>query len=242
VLDDAIKNSSPFFAVTFQGLAAGTYSITTYHHDTNEDVVNDDGTINITVTDADGARLVADHLQQSWGPNPPFVGTVSFTFRSDGSGDVVLDIMQNNDGAGHQEAFLNGFEIDVSVSPACASSPSPADGATDVPREVVLGWTPGIFAPSINGHKVYISENFDDVNDGIGGIAQDANSYAPPQRLDFGTTYYWRVDEVNGPPDYAVHEGSVWSFTTEPVAYAIENITATASSRPALKRGGGYVA
>ena len=48
VLDDAIKNSSPFFAVTFQGLAAGTYSITTYHHDTNEDLVNDDGTINIT--------------------------------------------------------------------------------------------------------------------------------------------------------------------------------------------------
>jgi hypothetical protein len=115
---------------------------------------------------------------------------------------------------------------------APASNPSPANRATDVPRDVVLSWRPGIFAPPVNGHKVYLSENFNDVNDGVGGIAQDANCYALPQRLDFGTTYYWRVDEVNGPPDYTVYEGDVWSFTTEPVAYPIDgnNITATASS------------
>ncbi len=111
-----------------------------------------------------------------------------------------------------------------------ARNQSPADNVTDIPRDVILSWTPGEYAPPTNGHKVYISENFSDVNDGIGGIAQDANSYTPPQRLDFGTTYYWRVDEVNGPPDYTVFEGRVWSFTTEPVAYAIGNITATASS------------
>ncbi len=114
--------------------------------------------------------------------------------------------------------------------PVLASLPNPPDKATDVPRDVVLGWTPGIFAPPVNGHKVYISENFSDVNDGIGGVAQDANSYAPPQRLELDTTYYWRIDEVNGPPDYTVYQGSVWSFTTEPIAYAIENVNATASS------------
>ncbi len=119
--------------------------------------------------------------------------------------------------------------------PVLASIPSPPDKATDVPRDVVLGWTPGIFAPPVNGHKVYISESFSNVNDGIGGVAQDANSYARPQRLDLGTTYYWRVDEVNGPPDYTVYEGGVWSFTTEPIAYAIENVTATASSSDADK-------
>ncbi|MHC4191625.1 MAG: hypothetical protein ACYSUB_18415 [Planctomycetota bacterium] len=97
--------------------------------------------------------------------------------------------------------------------PVLASVPSPTDKATNVPRDVVLGWTPGIFAPPVNGHKVYISENFNDVNDGIGGVVQDANSYAPPQLLDFGTTYYWRVDEVNGAPDYTVYGGSVWRMT-----------------------------
>ncbi|MHC4192360.1 MAG: LamG-like jellyroll fold domain-containing protein, partial [Planctomycetota bacterium] len=111
-----------------------------------------------------------------------------------------------------------------------AYKPSPDDGQTDVPRDVVLSWTPGEFASPINGQKVYFSENFSDVNDGIGGIAQSETSYTPPQRLDFGTTYYWRVDEVNNVNPESPWIGNVWSFTTEPVAYPIENITATASS------------
>ncbi|MHC4510441.1 MAG: LamG-like jellyroll fold domain-containing protein, partial [Planctomycetota bacterium] len=117
------------------------------------------------------------------------------------------------------------------VSPASASDPSPADGATDVPRDAVLGWMPGIYAPAVNGHIVYLSESFSDVNDGIGGTALSASSY-DPGRLQFETAYYWRVDEVNAPPDSTVYPGEVWSFTTEPVGYPVDgaNITATASS------------
>ncbi|MHC4596735.1 MAG: discoidin domain-containing protein, partial [Planctomycetota bacterium] len=121
-------------------------------------------------------------------------------------------------------------DIVLAIPRGAPTNPKPADEATDVPREVVLGWTPGEFAPPVNGHKVYLSKTFTDVNDAIGGVAQDANSYAPDPRLDFGTTYYWRIEEVNGPPDYTVYQGEVWSFTTEPVGYPIENITATASS------------
>jgi hypothetical protein len=115
-------------------------------------------------------------------------------------------------------------------SPGEASDPFPADEETYVPRDVTLSWTPGEFAPPVNGHKVYFSEIFDDVNDSVGGITQDANNYTLPQRLDFGKTYYWRVDEVDGAPDFAVHQGNVWSFRTEPVGYPIENVTTTASS------------
>ncbi|MHC4173719.1 MAG: discoidin domain-containing protein [Planctomycetota bacterium] len=111
-----------------------------------------------------------------------------------------------------------------------AADPTPPDGATDVPRDVVLSWTPGGFAAPVNGHKIYISENFNDVNDGIGGIAQSDTSYAPPQRLNLSTIYYWRVDEVNNVNPDSPWIGDVWSFTTEPVGYPIENITATASS------------
>jgi hypothetical protein len=74
-----------------------------------------------------------------------------------------------------------------------ASKPSPADEATDVLREVVLSWTPGDFAAPVNGHKVYFSESFEDVNAGIGGIAQSDTSYTPAQRLALDTTYYWRL-------------------------------------------------
>jgi hypothetical protein len=118
------------------------------------------------------------------------------------------------------------------VKLAKASSPYPQNEAIDVPRDAVLGWTPGIYAPPVNGHRVYFGESFNDVNDGVGGTTQDANSYTPAQRLDFETTYYWRVDEVNAPPDSTVFPGEVWSFTTEPVGYPIDgaSITATASS------------
>ncbi len=125
----------------------------------------------------------------------------------------------------------SGFYAVASAEPWLASAPSPADGATDVPRDVVLSWQPGIFAPAINGHKVYLGESFNDVNDGIGGVTESATSYAPGQRLDFNTTYYWRVDEVNAPPDSTVYEGRVWSFTTELLAYPVENVTVTASSQ-----------
>ncbi|MHC4805631.1 MAG: discoidin domain-containing protein [Planctomycetota bacterium] len=109
-----------------------------------------------------------------------------------------------------------------------ATEPRPGDGQEDVPRDVVLSWTAGVYTAPVNGHKVYFSENFNDVKDGIGGIIQSATSYAPPQRLDFNTTYYWRVDEVT--PDLTVFEGRLLSFTTELFTYPVENITATASS------------
>ena len=111
-----------------------------------------------------------------------------------------------------------------------AFRPNPADKATGVPRDVVLNWTPGFYAPPTNRHKVYFGESFNDVNDATGAVAQTAASYTPPQRLDFGTTYYWRVDEVNGAPDFAVFRGDVWRFTVGPFGIPIANITATASS------------
>ncbi|MHC4594948.1 MAG: LamG-like jellyroll fold domain-containing protein [Planctomycetota bacterium] len=150
--------------------------------------------------------------------------------------------------AGQNQQFYNGILDDVriydhvltqeeiqqlmkGVPPGAAFDPSPDNGATDVPRDVVLSWRPGKFAPAVNGHRVYFSEGFTDVNDGVGGSTHSASSY-DPGRLDFETTYYWRVDEVNAPPDSTVFPGEVWSFTTEPVGYPIDGmrITATASS------------
>ncbi|UCC99022.1 MAG: discoidin domain-containing protein [Phycisphaerales bacterium] len=128
--------------------------------------------------------------------------------------------------------YIGGTTKVTAIGSPKATEPYPADEATDVLREVVLGWMPGIYAPPTNGHKLYLSESFRDVNDGVGGMALDANDYTPPQRLDLGTIYYWRIDEINGPPDYTVYQGNVWSFTTEPVGYPVDgaNITATASS------------
>ncbi|UCD52945.1 MAG: discoidin domain-containing protein [Phycisphaerales bacterium] len=235
VLDDALKEGDPFDMV-IHDLAAGIYRITTYHHDPLENVENDDGTLNITVTDADGTRLVADHFQQTWGPNPGIGASVTFTFRSDGTGDIVLTFADNNDGI-HNEAFLNGFELDIEAPPERASSPEPADGATDVPRTVVVSWLPGEDVPAVDGHRVYFCTSFVDVNDGTAAALRGLTSepeFDPgdlAEGIAFGTTHYWRVDEADGVGGW--HVGDVWSFTTEPFAYPVETIQATASSATA---------
>ena len=107
---------------------------------------------------------------------------------------------------------------DPALAPELSNKPSPANGAEDVPRDVVFSWEPGEFAAPTNGHKVYFGESFNDVNDATGGVAQTAASYAFAQRLDLGKTYYWRVDEVNAPPTSHIEfKGEVRSLTTEPI-------------------------
>jgi len=66
-----------------------------------------------------------------------------------------------------------------------------------------------------------------------------ADSSFAPGALAFETTYYWRVDEVNAPPDSTVFKGQVWSFTVEPYAYLVTGIVATASSSYTADTGPG---
>jgi len=123
----------------------------------------------------------------------------------------------------------------LGLDPRLAGSPSPADKATDIPREVALAWTPG---ESAVAHDVYLGTTFEDVNDAdsssplLVSPSQVGTTYEPPRRLEFGTTYYWRIDEVTAAPGSAALKGLIWSFTTEPVAYPVDGqtITVTASS------------
>ena len=115
-----------------------------------------------------------------------------------------------------------------------ASNPRPEDRATDVPRDVVLGWDPLETAAT---RDVYFGTAYGDVNDAsranpgtvLVSRGQTATTFAPAG-LEYGQTYYWRIDEVNATPDGTIFKGDVWSFTTEPYAYPITSITATASS------------
>jgi hypothetical protein len=124
--------------------------------------------------------------------------------------------------------------VDLGSTPALASNPEPGDEVTDVPRDVVFGWDPGDFAST---HDVYFGAVFDDVNTAsranpMGVLAsqgQAATTFDPEGVLALGQTYYWRIDEVNAAPDNTIFKGKVWSFTVEPLAYPVANISATAS-------------
>lgn len=104
-----------------------------------------------------------------------------------------------------------------------ALSPSPADSAIHEDTWVNLSWVAGDFAVS---HDVYLGDNFDDVDAGSGDAFrgnQTATFYAAgfpgfayPGGLVPGTTYYWRIDEVNDADPNSPWKGNIWSFTVPP--------------------------
>ncbi|MBA7692313.1 hypothetical protein ES703_100880 [subsurface metagenome] len=111
------------------------------------------------------------------------------------------------------EAAIN-YALGLMGPPALAGSPRPGDGAKGVPKEVALTWRPGAYVEGLSPkHRVFFSENFDDVNDGIGGIEQDVARYPidGTLSLDMGKAYYWRIDEANSTTGWDV--GAPWQFT-----------------------------
>ncbi|MGB2864945.1 MAG: hypothetical protein WBC05_16580, partial [Sedimentisphaerales bacterium] len=105
-----------------------------------------------------------------------------------------------------------------------AINPIPEDGTTLEAIWITLSWSPGGFAAS---HDVYMGDNFDDVNNANrdselfrGNQGLDTTyyitgfpGYAYPDGLVSGTTYYWRIDEVNDVDPNSPWKGDVWSFT-----------------------------
>ena len=108
------------------------------------------------------------------------------------------------------------------AAPVVASSPTPANGGILADTWVSLSWRAGDGAAS---HDVYFGENINDVDEGAADtfIVNQAAlffivgfpGFPYPDGLIAGTTYYWRIDEVEA--DGATkHKGAVWSFTVPP--------------------------
>jgi hypothetical protein len=96
------------------------------------------------------------------------------------------------------------------IPPRKAFRPDPPDGGQYVGLNATLNWTAGFGARM---HYVNFGDNFDDVNNAVGGFPTVVASYTPGT-LELEKTYYWRVDESDGPTTL---KGDVWSFTTLPV-------------------------
>ncbi|MHC4532470.1 MAG: LamG-like jellyroll fold domain-containing protein [Planctomycetota bacterium] len=101
--------------------------------------------------------------------------------------------------------------------------PSPKDGALNMDTWASISWKPGALAVS---HDIYFGENFDDVDSGAEGtfLGNQASTefivgfpgFPVPEGLVPGTTYYWRVDEVNEAEPNSPWKGDVWSFAIPP--------------------------
>ena len=74
-----------------------------------------------------------------------------------------------------------------------------------------LDWRPGREAAS---HQVVFGTDKAAVADGTATSKTVTEHGFAPGALDFGTVYYWKVDEVGA----ATYPGSIWSFTTQQFA------------------------
>ena len=136
-------------------------------------------------------------LAEEWGSSESFCDIGPFAW-----GDGVVDA---------RDLAVLGEYMDVR-GPVVAYSPRSHD--SEVPRDVILTWTPGDLAQT---HDVYLGTSFEDVNKAdranpVGVLVsqgQEPNTYDPPGLLEWGKTYYWRVDEVGA----TTYRGFVWSFS-----------------------------
>ncbi|MFB0553639.1 MAG: LamG domain-containing protein [Phycisphaerae bacterium] len=157
------------------------------------------------------------------------------------SPDDLWSIGQEWDGANDPSGFLTGTVDDVriydrplpadlvldlfnGIEPVFvnAENPEPADGAILEDTWVSLNWSAGDTAAS---HDVYFGENYNDVADGTGDTSRGNQAvtfyvagfpgFPYPDGLVPGTTYYWRIDEVEA-DGTTKHTGDVWSFMVTP--------------------------
>ncbi|UCE47097.1 MAG: LamG domain-containing protein, partial [Phycisphaerales bacterium] len=108
-----------------------------------------------------------------------------------------------------------------------AYGPTPEDGTLYFGTWIQLKWKA---SPTAVSQDIYIGDNFEDVSAGTGDtfrVSQDqANTSLIvglglpgdpfPDGLVPGTTYYWRVDEVDPTNPDSPWKGDVWSFTIAP--------------------------
>jgi hypothetical protein len=101
--------------------------------------------------------------------------------------------------------------------PVKASSPTPRSGSVDVRQTTILSWGSGDFATA---HELYFGADENAVRNATtaspeykGTIALGAETY-DPGKLEWATTYYWRVDEINPTNPGSPWIGNIWSFTT----------------------------
>jgi hypothetical protein len=123
------------------------------------------------------------------------------------------------------EEIMNNGLAGITGGIIVATRPQPADGALHMDTWVSLSWRPGDFAVS---HDVYLGDNYSVVEQ----ATRDSDVFRGNQMTDFyvagfpgfafpeglvpGTTYYWRIDEVNDLNPESPWKGDVWSFSIPP--------------------------
>ena len=112
------------------------------------------------------------------------------------------------------DCVLEELEIARIINPEGAVLPVPMDGAMNVARNAELSWTAGEGAESF---KIYMTSDPNDAlitarDPSLLVSEQAETTYDPDPELEWGTHYYWCVDEVHDGGATEV-PSDVWEFT-----------------------------
>ena len=104
------------------------------------------------------------------------------------------------------------------LGPVPAFCPEPQDGTTEIIQSTILSWVPrgvGLQYDVYFGEDEQAVANATTESEGIycGRQLPEMTTYEPGY-LEWGKTYYWRIDGVNKADPNSPWKGSVWSFTT----------------------------
>ncbi len=130
----------------------------------------------------------------------------------EGSGGDSTAAAWQGPGIASREVIPAQYVDTFALASLHAFSPDPADGAVDTLQAPVLSWQPGAEAQQ---HEVYFGDDKDAVEaaDTAGDLFQgrQAGTTYDAGDLEWGKTYYWRIDEVGVAETW---KGTVWSFAT----------------------------
>jgi hypothetical protein len=151
------------------------------------------------------------------------------TFEASEDRLIMWQILISNEGqtyyVDHARCYEGEYVPDRTGPLTQAYDPVPEDGALYHDTWVTLSWKPGDKAVS---HDVYLGDILSDVEQATldsdvfrGNQVTDFYiagfpGFAYPDGLVPGTTYYWRIDEVNDADPNSPWKGPVWSFSIPP--------------------------
>jgi hypothetical protein len=175
----------------------------------------------------DGVRLWVDGVQlvNSWEAIPLYPvehsGTIDLV-----SGNIYSIVMEYFENTANAIAELRWespstpkqIVPQAALSPPFkASNPEPRNGTMDTKQSLTLKWKAGDGAAS---HQVYFGTS----EEAVLNATTDSPEYQGTQELgvetfetgllEWDTTYYWRVDEVNDINPDSPWKGSLWRFTS----------------------------
>lgn len=183
---------------------------------------------------ADGAEGVKTDVVLKW--EPGFDGKLHYVYFGDDFGTVGNAVGAPPNGLNSyspgtlERAKVYYWRVDEFEGPAthkgevwsfttvgAVGLPTPPYGAVDVKHNQILKWVAGENAAS---HQVYFGTD----NDAVRTAGTNSSEYKgakdlgaekfDPGLLEWGTTYYWRIDEVNSLNASSPWKGNVWPFTT----------------------------